>query len=146
MLRVATPLPCPCAQLHAVEYSVIMKHTENHHTTTGHPAVATQPSDLRLIANQAEQVAQQHGIVELYVFGSAARGELLPDSDIDVIYSLGATGRTYKTAQTIKHDLSTSFGRPVDALNKETLLANARVSRASRLFLRSIAPDLVRIV
>lgn len=109
-------------------------------------APRTEHESVRRIAAKVAPVARQYGISEVYIFGSAARGELTPHSDIDLVYSMNDKPRTYKLAQSIKKDLSHALGRPVDALDKETLLLNAKRSNASQIFLDSIAPDLIRIV
>lgn len=106
----------------------------------------TAQESLHDIASKVTPIAHQYGISEVYVFGSAARGEMTSDSDIDIVYSMKGTPRTYEIAQNIKKDLTLALGRPVDTLEKETLLLNAKRSNASQIFLDSIAPDLVRIV
>jgi predicted nucleotidyltransferase len=98
------------------------------------------------IAARAAAVAERYGISEMYVFGSAARGQLGPKSDVDIVYSMPAERRTYQTVTRLNDDLSAAFGRPVDALSKESMLEHARTSYASHVFLHSIAPDLLRIV
>lgn len=106
----------------------------------------TAQESLHDIASKVTPIAHQYGISEVYVFGSAARGEMTSDSDIDIVYSMKGTPRTYELAQNIKKDLTLALGRSVDTLEKETLLLNAKRSNASQIFLDSIAPDLVRIV
>lgn len=97
------------------------------------------------IAARIREIARRFGVTELYVFGSAARDDLNPDSDIDMVYSC-LQPRSFQDIQNLKQELTASLGRKVDLLNKETLLLNARSSEASRIFLNAIAEDLVRII
>lgn len=44
--------------------------------------------ELRLIKNRIEALAQQYGAQRVRVFGSVARREELPDSDVDFLVAL----------------------------------------------------------
>jgi predicted nucleotidyltransferase len=58
-------------------------------------------------------------IVEFALFGSAARGELRPDSDIDVMLQFAPEAhRSLYDLVDIKDELSGMFGRDVDILEK----------------------------
>jgi uncharacterized protein len=61
---------------------------------------------LREIAPQLNQIAQKHGIIRLYVFGSVARGDATSKSDVDFLVEMkpqaslfGAAGFGYEAEQ-----------------------------------------------
>ena len=61
-------------------------------------------------------------IDELSIFGSGARGELRPDSDIDlaVTFSREADWSLFDFAR-LAHELSTLFGREVDLIETDQI-------------------------
>ena len=62
-----------------------------------------------------------HGIRKLELFGSAARGDLDPDSDIDLMVEF-APGKTPGLAFfTMGDELAEIFGRPVDLLTRRSV-------------------------
>lgn len=65
---------------------------------------------------------QRHRIREFSIFGSAARDELLPESDIDVLidFEPGAKHSLLDLVQ-IQEELQELFGRPVDLLTRDGL-------------------------
>lgn len=80
------------------------------------------------------RMCQEHGISRLRVFGSAARGEERPDSDIDLIVDY--TGRKgFFELVDIEDKLAEFFGRDVDLITerglsphmKKAVLASATV-------------------
>lgn len=44
--------------------------------------------DLRIDASRLAELCRRYGIARLEVFGSVARGEQHPDSDVDLLYTL----------------------------------------------------------
>ena len=67
-------------------------------------------------------LCQQHGIREFAIFGSAARDELVPESDIDVMIDfLPKTKPSLLDLVTIQEELQEMFGRPVDLLTRDGL-------------------------
>ncbi len=67
-------------------------------------------------------ICRRHGIKELSVFGSAARGEMGPDSDIDLLVEFLPSARP----SLLKHaaaerELSKVLGREVDLVAKKGL-------------------------
>jgi uncharacterized protein len=59
---------------------------------------------IRQFAPQITKIAQKHGITHVYVFGSAARGEDTPQSDVDFLVEMqegaslfGVAGFCYET-------------------------------------------------
>lgn len=65
---------------------------------------------------------EQHGIDRLAIFGSAARDQLRPDSDVDVLVHLDRARRPslYDLVR-IRNALQERFGRPVDVVEEEGL-------------------------
>ena len=66
------------------------------------------------------RVAQGHGATLLSVFGSQARGNASPDSDLDLLVELGP-GRDLLDLIAIKQDLETLLGCAVDVVTKGAL-------------------------
>jgi predicted nucleotidyltransferase len=61
-------------------------------------------------------------ITELALFGSAARGEIRPDSDIDVMVTFGPETRwSLGDFVDMQEDLQTMFGRDVDLVEKGSI-------------------------
>ena len=65
---------------------------------------------------------KRHDIVELALFGSAARGELAPESDVDVMATFSADARwdLYDYVE-MQDELEQIFHRPVDLVEKGTV-------------------------
>ena len=65
------------------------------------------------ISTSASRVLAQYDISEAYLFGSFARGEQTPDSDIDLRLICGNT-MTFGTLYELSHELERELGRKVD--------------------------------
>jgi hypothetical protein len=65
-------------------------------------------------------VAQRHGVTRIRIFGSVARGESQPDSDLDLLVDL-EPGRSILDLIAVKQDLSDLQGRPVDVVTEKSL-------------------------
>jgi predicted nucleotidyltransferase len=78
----------------------------------------------------------EHGVRRLRIFGSAARGEDRPDSDVDLIVDFGRpTG--FVELLRLERLLSEFFGRPVDLVTEPALdpyIRDSVLSSASVLF------------
>src|SRR4051794_20236965 len=61
-----------------------------------------------------EAVCRQYGVSALFVFGSVARGESTPSSDIDLLYDLRPGARLGWEIEDLADALAEIFGRPVD--------------------------------
>jgi hypothetical protein len=74
-------------------------------------------------------IAAAHGVREMWLFGSAARGRATSESDLDFLVEMEA-GRSLVDLVGVKQDLEALFGRPVDAFTRASLkpavLATAR--------------------
>ncbi len=64
---------------------------------------------LRQFTPQLNRIAQKHGISKLYVFGSVARGETTPTSDVDFLIEMlpdaslfGAVGFSYEAEKLLE--------------------------------------------
>jgi predicted nucleotidyltransferase len=85
------------------------------------------------------EVCRRYGITELSVFGSVARGEDTPRSDVDLLYVLAPDATLGWDIVDLRDDLEEILGRPVDLVPKSGLkwvirdrvLAEARVVYAA---------------
>ena len=66
------------------------------------------------------KVAQQHGVTSVRVFGSVARGEESPESDIDLLVTTGPTVSSWFPAGLIL-DLEQLLGRHIDIVTETGL-------------------------
>ncbi|MBT1165253.1 nucleotidyltransferase family protein [Bifidobacterium simiarum] len=95
----------------------------------------------------AQRTAPNHGVGEMYVYGSVSRGENGPHSDVDLIYRLDDNHRaTAGAILSLKDDLEAGLGSPVSLLSQKTLLFNAEHTVSGRRFYDAIKHDLTRIV
>jgi len=70
---------------------------------------------------QLAELCRKYGIAELSVFGSVARGDAQPGSDVDLLY-LRAPGNDLGMSYfALQEDLEKLFGRPVDLVSKDGL-------------------------
>jgi len=65
-------------------------------------------------------IAARHGARSLRIFGSIARGDARPDSDVDVLVKL-EPGRSLLDLVAIKQDLEDALGRSVDVVTERSL-------------------------
>lgn len=94
------------------------------------------------IARTARPIALRHGVDELYLFGSMARGEGRADSDIDFIYRLSPDADPLTAPIALRDDLRGAFGRNVDLVRKDYLIRprQDRLDDLQRvLFVNSVA-------
>ena len=70
--------------------------------------------------NRLADFCRRHGIVRLRLFGSAARGEDGPESDVDLIADFGAPIGYFELIRA-EDDVSEFFGRPVDLLTEPAI-------------------------
>ncbi len=71
--------------------------------------------------DEITELAAQYGASNLRVFGSVARGEETPDSDIDMIADF-APDRSYLDLVRLKRALQTFLGRQVDLASPPSLI------------------------
>ena len=89
------------------------------------------------ISTSASRVLAQYDVSEAYLFGSFARGEQTPDSDIDLRLVCGNT-MTFGTLYELTHELERELGRKVDIVTNPP-------ERMRSAFRESIEQDEVRI-
>ncbi len=83
----------------------------------------------KLLQSRKEQIlaiARKNGAYDVRVFGSAARGEARPDSDIDFLVNLEA-GRSLLDLARLLRELQTLLGLPVDVVTEAGLRARIRL-------------------
>jgi hypothetical protein len=66
------------------------------------------------------RLARKHGAHNVRLFGSTARGEDRPDSDLDVLVDL-ESGRSLIDHVALKQDLEELLGREVDVVTERSL-------------------------
>jgi predicted nucleotidyltransferase len=82
------------------------------------------------------EICRRHQVKELSLFGSAARGEMRPDSDIDLLVDFLPGARPgLLGVSAMMRELTTLFGRRVDLVVKPALkaLIRPRVMADARL-------------
>jgi predicted nucleotidyltransferase len=76
-----------------------------------------------------ERQLKQAGIVRLSVFGSTARGDAGPDSDVDLLAVFDSTRRiSLLDAVHIQNEIADLLGCPVDLCEEGTLKPRVRTS------------------
>jgi uncharacterized protein len=73
------------------------------------------------------QVASRHGVRRVRVFGSAARGEAKPDSDLDLLVDAGPNTSPWSPAGLVQ-DLESLLGCRVDFVTEAGLLPEVRAA------------------
>ena len=91
-------------------------------------------------------VACKYGIAEMYLYGSFARGEAHPDSDVDLLYVLEPGVQPgMMHMHDFRQELEQHLGREVSLISLRSLERHAQTSRASRRFYNHIQPDMVKV-
>ena len=73
------------------------------------------------MGSQLAELCRKYGIAELSVFGSVARGDAQPGSDVDLLYVRVPGNDLGMSYFALQEDLEKLFGRPVDLVPKEGL-------------------------
>ena len=77
--------------------------------------------DIQALGPRLADLCRKYGIAELAVFGSTARGDAGPDSDVDLLY-VRVPGNDLGMAYfDLQDDLERLFGRHVDLVAKDGL-------------------------
>ena len=82
-----------------------------------HLTIDGQPVDTARLA----EVCRRYGVAELSVFGSVARGEAGPDSDVDLLFVLAPDARLGFALFDLEDELADIFGREVELLSKDSV-------------------------
>jgi uncharacterized protein len=75
---------------------------------------------LRERRDEIHRIAARHGVTSLRVFGSVARGEARPDSDLDLLIEVGPTTSSWFPAGLII-DLEDLLGCRVEVVTEKAL-------------------------
>ena len=92
-------------------------------------------STLDEIRKIAAPIAARHGVAALYLFGSYARGEATPASDLDFRIEKGKIQSLFQLTG-FEMDMEAGFDKPLDVLTTPML---------SEKFLKSIHPEEILI-
>ena len=77
--------------------------------------------EIRALGARLAELCRKYGIAELAVFGSVARGDARPDSDVDLLY-VRVPGNDLGMAYfDLQEDLEHLFGHRVDLVAKDGL-------------------------
>ncbi|MBE3125857.1 MAG: nucleotidyltransferase family protein [Acidobacteria bacterium] len=79
---------------------------------------------MRLLRTAAPEIEKKFGVRKIGIFGSAARGEAGPASDIDVLVEL--EDPTFDRYMDLKFFLEDLFGRPCDLVLEDSLKQGVR--------------------
>jgi len=82
--------------------------------------------ELGLDLQRLAVICRRYGIARIEVFGSAARGEAGPGSDVDLLYELQPGARLGWDIECLSDELSELFERPVDLVSRLGLHAMLR--------------------
>jgi predicted nucleotidyltransferase len=70
--------------------------------------------------DELRRIAERHGIDRLREFGSCARGEAGPESDVDLLIRL-QPGRGFSDLMAFCHEAEAALGRRVDVVTEDGL-------------------------
>jgi predicted nucleotidyltransferase len=85
----------------------------------------TRDEALTVLAKLKPQLQKQFGVSELALFGSAARDELHPDSDIDVLVKFDAVASSSRYFG-VQFAIEDAIGMPVDLVTENALRRELR--------------------
>jgi len=71
------------------------------------------------IAAVRQELKDRYSVTRIGIFGSAARGEIRPDSDVDILVELAEP--TFDHYMDLKFRLEDVLNRPVDLVMEETV-------------------------
>jgi predicted nucleotidyltransferase len=90
---------------------------------------------LAILSGHYDEIVQRFGVRSLALFGSVARDEAGPESDVDVLVDFGGPAQFLVHMEFVKY-LEELLGRRVDVLTERSLKPRLR---------ERIQPDLIRI-
>lgn len=98
---------------------------KNFEATQPTPTVITRDRALRVLSRLKPKLAERYGVIGLALFGSTARDEARPNSDLDIVVEFDgpATSERYFGVQ---FELEDEFGRSVDLVSKKALRSELR--------------------
>ena len=74
---------------------------------------------LRYFSEHQHRFRTDYGVTRIGVFGSAARGQMTPSSDLDVLVEMNSP--TFDRYMDLKFELEDVFGVPVDLVLADSL-------------------------
>jgi uncharacterized protein len=85
----------------------------------------------RLTAHR--DVLREYGIDSLWLFGSTARNESRPDSDVDLFFDYADPGFSLVELVRVRRQISEILGAPADVMTRDSLhpLLRARIEAAA---------------
>ncbi|MDV0441331.1 nucleotidyltransferase family protein [Methanorbis furvi] len=84
------------------------------------------PFVLKTLTQHLSEIQAAYGIQTLTLFGSVARGDDMPDSDIDLLYTFASAYDTFDNYLALAEYLETILGRKVDLISPEYLKPRIR--------------------
>lgn len=76
---------------------------------------------LSIDPDELARLCEEYGVIELAVFGSVARHQDTPVSDVDLLYTLDPDSRLGWGIEELNDRLSKALGRPVELVSKKYL-------------------------
>jgi predicted nucleotidyltransferase len=89
--------------------------------------IGARAKTLRRHRRQLLEAARSHGVARVHVFGSTARGEEEPGSDVDLLVELAA-GKTLLDLVAFQRDAESILGLPVDVATADMLKDRIRAT------------------
>ena len=87
--------------------------------------------EIRARRDEIYAIARKHKAEKLWVFGSCARKEERPDSDVDFLVSF-QDGASLFSASRLKHSLADCLARDVDIVSRRCVDDESMFSRQAR--------------
>ncbi len=82
---------------------------------------------IKRLASNLNELRSQYHVTELSIFGSMARNQATPDSDIDVLVDFAKTPGLFRYVE-LKNHLEVLLGAPVDLVTRKALKRQLRDS------------------
>lgn len=135
-LEVDLPLPAPLAAESPASYVPARQ------TSAAERALASLGVSPEAIA----AFCRLHGIRELALFGSAARGALSANSDVDILVTWAKPGRRRSVSMTqdIQTELEAIFRRPVDLVERASVERSENYLRRRRILEEAVTVFVAR--
>jgi len=76
---------------------------------------------IQILSEHREELREKYKVKSLALFGSVARGEERPDSDVDILVEFQEVVSLF-TITRIERELSLLLGRKVDVVDRESII------------------------